>query len=228
VTARLEAALLVLACAACSGADPVPEGTALTIDGVPILASDVETVAATLRLWMPGTGRDTSRAYALEAGFLPRAIAWHDFPEGVVQARAKATAAMAMLHSKVAFEDVQRQFSEVPVPATPRSYRRGELDPILGAATFGLPAGSVPDPIEATFGIVIARVDLPLPDDGPRQDEAILSMIVMFYDPSLVDAEYRIERGRERMLNAKYVERTPGAFAWLPAAVRAKLPDPPR
>ncbi len=221
------ALLLASAAAACGGgapSAPPPAGTALTVDGEPILLEEIEA----LRFWLlglrPELGDDTSRSQVVAAALLPRALARHDFPEGIAAAKERALAAMAVLRSRRPFETVQADFSAVAAPPAPVTVSWREIDPFLGAAVFGQPSGYVTEePVETTYAWVIARVDLPIPEPGPSQVGVILSTIEFPYDPRLTDPDARLAHNADRMKRARYEEHVPGAFRWLPPFLAATL-----
>jgi hypothetical protein len=216
--------------AACGGKSQVsdpPPGGVIAIDGEWILGSQVESLANYLLEGTPLAGIDTARAAALEAGLFPRALARRNFPGGVAEARQKAAVAISMLRDKHVFEDVRAQISQALVPKLPVAIHRKIIEPLLGEAVFGKPAGYVtPEPVETSYGCVIARVDLPDPEAGAGQEKVILSTIELFYDPALADASFRIPWARKGMLDANYVFAAPAAYDWMPPFLRARVPDP--
>ena len=224
-----------LACAAaigaCGGGKPqlseAPPAAVIAIDGQWVTRPEVDSLAAFLLEGTPLAGEDTARSAALEAGLFPRALARRDFAPGVGEARKKAAVALAMLRDKHVFEDVRTQLSQALVPKVPIAVPRKLIDPLLGAAVFGKPAGYLtPEAIETTYACVIARVDLPDPEAGPGQEKVILSTIEFFYDPALADASFRIPWARMGMLEANYVFAVPAAYDWMPPFLRARVPDP--
>ncbi|MFN0206970.1 MAG: hypothetical protein ACKVS6_11765 [Planctomycetota bacterium] len=219
--------LLIFIISACGGTarTPAPEGAVLSIDNEFVTTKELDEIVTFLLETLPHAGEETVRASALEGGLLPRALARNDFPEGVARAREQANVAMQMLKSQVPFEDVQLQLSKDTAGKPPVPISRRIIDPILGAAVFGKPAGYVTkEPVECTYGVLIARVDLAIPEAGLFQQEVILSTIEFPYDVLLLDINFRRERNIKRMLSAKYTEITPGAFRWLPPAIRNGLP----
>lgn len=225
--ARPVACLLLAAAAAACGRDGVkhPEGAILKIDDQYIYQNDLDHVVQFLLETNPIAGDDSARAAALESGLLPRAIAHSDFAEGVAAARKRAQVAVELLKSGAPFEDVQKQVSDTKTQTIPPPVSRRMIDPILGAAVFGKPEGYVTlKPVETTYGVVIARVMLPIPEAGPNQEEVVIGVIEALYDPSFADVTFRRDRNVKRMLSAKYVEIAPGMFRSLPAPIRVTLP----
>jgi hypothetical protein len=226
--AGLLAAALAVVPAACGGEPPKPvvppPDAVLSIDGEFVTMPELDQVTTFLLETLPIAGDDTAKARALEAGLLPRAIARHDFAAGYARAKEKIDAAMSMLRNHANFEDVQAQLSESPIPKTPVPISRRMIDPLLGAAVFGKPAGYVtPEPIACSYGFVIARVDMPLPEPGPHQEQVILSVIESVYDPLLTDPAWRREHSVQRMLNGEYAIYHESAIHWLPPPVRVRI-----
>lgn len=219
---RAAAAAALASIAACGPA--APADAAIGIDGEVVTVADVEALAAYYREWLPALGEDTGRAAALERGLLPRALVRREFPQGVAEARKKAAIARQRLGQGVPFEQVRAELSDAPSPALPAPAYRAEIEPFVGAAVFGKPAGHVTPALETTYAVVIARVDLPLNPGVPDQEGVVLSTIEALYDRSLADAAYRTAKFHDDLAKAKLVELRPGAFRWLPARLRARQP----
>ncbi|MBI3817429.1 MAG: hypothetical protein HY286_01965 [Planctomycetes bacterium] len=220
-TPLLAACLLFIS--AC-GAPAPPADAIIGIDGEFILQKDLDQIVTFYEVGVPGVGIDTASSRALETGLFPRALAQHDFPEGLARARERMKVAMSKLKNHEAFESVEKELSDVPWNLPPSPVGRQRIDPILGAAVFGkMPGYITPEPIETTYGVVIARVDVAEPDPGPRQEAVVLTVIETIYDNSLTDLEFRTARNVKRMLSANYLEIKPGAFRFLPAKIRVNL-----
>jgi hypothetical protein len=175
-------------------------------------------VAAFLLEGHPVAGLDTARAAALEASLIPRAIAQAEFQAGVKAAREKAKVAMSMLQSRQFFEDTRKELTEFPEVPIPLTVHRKVIDPVLGAAVFGKPAGSMTaKPVETWYSVVIARIDMPVPEMGPNQEKVMYSPIEFFYDVTLTDVNFRRSWVVQRMQATDYLVAEPEILRWMPA-----------
>lgn len=198
--------------------ESVPEGGAIRVYDTWIDRDELDRVAAFLLEGLPTAGLDTARAAALEGALIPRVLAQRDFKTGVEAAREKARVAMAMIRGRQFFEDARRdltEFPEVPIPVT--GYRK-HLDPILGTALFGKPAGAMtPEPVETSFSVVIARVDMPIPEPGPLQEQVLFTPIEFYYDITLTDINFRKQWAYRRMREADYAVPSEESLHYVPA-----------
>jgi len=228
VVAAAGAALWGAACG--NGGAPasaLPADAILEIDGAVVTEHDIDEVLPSLLAWHPERGEESVRSEVLTAAAIPRAFARHDFPQGVARAKERAAVAMSMLRAKQPFEEVQKAMSEAPIPDTMVKASRRVMDAYLGAAVFGHPAGTVTEPVETTYGVVIARVELPIPEASPQQEGVILSAIEFLYDPSLANADQRVPMFQERMLRSKILVIDPRASRWIAPALQSRIAGGP-
>lgn len=217
------ALVLLTSCFSCQQEIAIPPDAAVRVAGTWITRGEIDAIAAFLLEGHPVAGMDTARAAALEAALIPRAIAQKEFATGVKSAREKAKLAMTMIRAREFFEDTRKELTEFPDIPIPLTIHRKLIEPALGAAIFGKAAGTLTaSPVETWFSIVIARVDMPVPEAGPLQESVMYSPIEFFYDVTLTDVNFRRNWIYQRMQQADYAVVDSEVLNWMPPFLRPR------
>jgi hypothetical protein len=189
-----------------------PEGTALTVGSVPILASEVDRIAHWIPLFDPGKTEPDYRRRALTAVLLQRAALADHFAEARAEALATAVSQL---------ERLRTQSADAP------SFQTADggwstLGLVIWGETRDLPIGSWAGPFEDSGRILLLRPTAAHPGKLPGNDEFTIDIVeLLFVPPDFTPeaAQEVLESSKLTILDPKIGDLVPAMWRyWMNAS----------
>lgn len=180
----------------------LPEGTILTVDGLPVTEAEFQEVFTYLRAMPSGASEDDSKSQALGA-VIKRKAAEAAFKDGAAAARDRMVKAQQQLKDGTDFAVVAQNMSDCPSKVKGGDLeiffdRAGAMDMHFKIASFGLKDGETSKVVQTAFGYHLIKRTGTKKGANANDDQVRCSHILAMYGPdqfAVRNVEQRVNSG---------------------------------
>lgn len=163
----------------------LPEGTIMTVNGLPVSEGEFQEVYTYLRSVPNGANEESSKTQALET-LIRRKAAEAAFKDGAAAARDRMVQAQQKLKDGGDFAQLAQAMSDCPSKAQGGDlnfFGRAGMDTHFTIASFGLKDGETSKVVQTSFGYHLIKRTGTKKGATPNEDQARCSHILAMYSP---------------------------------------------